>query len=208
MSGYPVRLGSSTCRTFALSQLLPEVACLHTRSNRLVGGRRKLRTSTTQLHHPDKRGKWRPFRFQPIVVDSRLNDLLDSKLPEPVALPTLSTLAAGETVTVREHQMTRVQKIADEDMARKLAWTRGRLWFDRVTLAEAVAEFNRYNHRQLVIEDPAIAGLHISGTFDATDTDSFVEALKTFGIHALPTAGKADDHNPETIRLVGRETAH
>jgi len=148
-----------------------------------------------------------------IVTEGRVaidppDDLLDSKLPEPVALPTLSTLAAGETVTVREHQMTRVQKIADEDMARKLAWTRGRLWFDRVTLAEAVAEFNRYNHRQLVIEDPAIAGLHISGTFDATDTDSFVEALKTFGIHALPTAGKADDHNPETIRLVGRETAH
>ena len=56
-----------------------EVACLHTRSNRLVGGRRKLRTSATQLHLPDKRGKWRPFRFQPKVVDSRLNDLLDGK---------------------------------------------------------------------------------------------------------------------------------
>jgi len=99
--------------------------------------------------------------------------------------------------------MTRVQRLPTRIWRGSWRGTRGRLWFDRVTLAEAVAEFNRYNHRQLVIEDPAIAGLHISGTFDATDTDSFVEALKNVWHTRAPTAGKADDHNPETIRLVG-----
>jgi transmembrane sensor len=143
-----------------------------------------------------------------IVTEGRVaidppDDSLDSKLPQQqVALPTLSTLAAGETVSVKARKMN-VHKIAAEDMTRKLAWTQGRLWFDRVTLAEAVLEFNRYNRRQLVIDDPAIENLHIGGAFDATDLDSFVAALQSFGIRAFATRTNSDDQNSEITRLVG-----
>jgi len=89
-------------------------------------------------------------------------------------------------------------------MTRKLAWTQGRLWFDRVTLAEAIAEFNRYNRRQIVIEDPAIAGIRIGGALDATEVDSFVAALATFGIKAEPTRTNQDDPDTEVIRLTGK----
>jgi transmembrane sensor len=146
-----------------------------------------------------------------IVAEGRVaidppDDSLDSKLPQPLALPTLSTLAAGETVSVKAHRRLKVQKIADEDVSRKLAWTQGRIWFDRVSLAEAVAEFNRYNRRQIVIDDPTIAGMHIGGTFEATDLDSFVAALETFGIRVETTRSKADDPSSEVIRLTGTES--
>jgi transmembrane sensor len=146
-----------------------------------------------------------------IVTEGRVaidppDDSLDSKLPQPVALPELSTLAAGETVSVKSHRM-HVQKIADEDVTRRLAWTKGRLSFDRVTLAEAVAEFNRYNRRQLVVDDPGIATLHIGGVFDATDLDSFVAALRTFGVRTPSEATQQANGVPEVIHLVAGDTA-
>jgi len=136
-----------------------------------------------------------------IVTEGRVaidppDDSRNSQLPESVALPTLSTLSAGETVSVSAHRVQRKTKIADDDLTKKLAWTQGRIWFDRATLAEAVAEFNRYNRRQLVIDDPSIAGLHIGGAFDATDLDSFVAALQSFAIRSAPgthQSGKADE---------------
>jgi transmembrane sensor len=137
-----------------------------------------------------------------------MDDSLDSKLPQPVALPTLSTLAAGETVTVKARHLINVRKIANDDMTRRLAWTQGRLWFDRVTLSEAVTEFNRYNRRQLVIDDPTIENLHIGGAFDATDLDSFVSALQSFGIQTFPMQSNADITSTEVIRLVGSKPGH
>jgi transmembrane sensor len=146
-----------------------------------------------------------------IVTEGRVaidppDDSLDSKLPQQqIALPQLSTLAAGETVSVKSRKKMNVHKIAAEDMTRKLAWTQGRLWFDRVTLAEAVTEFNRYNRRQMVIDDSAIATLHIGGAFDATDLDSFLAALQSFGIRAVPAVANAGEPASETIRLMGPE---
>jgi transmembrane sensor len=76
-----------------------------------------------------------------------------------------------------------------------------------VTLAEAVAEFNRYNRRQMVVDDPRIATLHIGGVFDATDLNSFVEALRTFGIRTQSEPTSQVNGAPEVIHLVGAEAA-
>jgi transmembrane sensor len=116
--------------------------------------------------------------------------------------PSVSMLSAGETVTISASRVS-VQKVADTDVDKKLSWTEGRLWFERQRLADVVAEFNRYNRRQMVIADPAIADLRIGGGFEATDPESFVAALeRTFGIRAFPEA-----NDPDVIRLVGtRET--
>jgi transmembrane sensor len=131
------------------------------------------------------------------------DDLLDTKLAQHIELPELSTLAAGEAVSVKAKKQLNVHKIAAEDMSRKLAWTQGRLWFDRVTLAEAVLEFNRYNHRQLVITDPTIQDLHIGGAFDATDLDSFIAALESFGIRANTIRGTPEDPDAQIVHLTG-----
>ena len=42
-----------------------------------------------------------------------------------------------------------VSRVEPQLLARRLAWTSGRLEFRGETLAEAVAEFNRYNRRQI-----------------------------------------------------------
>jgi transmembrane sensor len=84
-------------------------------------------------------------------------------------------------------------------IARKLAWTGGRISFDGETLSEAVDEFNRYNRRHFAIADPAIARIRIGGLFDATDPESFAATLeKHFGVRRMP-AVQGDD---AVIRLV------
>src|SRR3546814_3467530 len=43
------------------------------------------------------------------------------------------------------------------------------LTFDKVTLAEAAAEFNRYNATKLVLGDETAAGIRIGGTFERSE---------------------------------------
>jgi transmembrane sensor len=130
------------------------------------------------------------------------------------ALPSsMSTLSAGEAVTITAKRVTtelpqmQVQKVAEADVDKKLSWTEGRLWFERQTLKDVVAEFNRYNRRQMVVADPAIENLRIGGGFEATDPESFIAALeKTLGVRAFPSPS-SDGDGAEVIRLVGtRET--
>jgi len=84
-------------------------------------------------------------------------------------------------------------------VARKLAWTSGRISFDGETLAEAVHEFNRYNRQHIVIADPAIAQIRMGGLFEATDPESFAATLeKHFGVRRMPAVRGDDD----VIRLV------
>jgi transmembrane sensor len=47
-----------------------------------------------------------------------------------------------------------------------------------MTLAEAVAEFNRYNAHKIVIEDQRIADLSVAGSFRANNVDAFVRLLE------------------------------
>lgn len=77
--------------------------------------------------------------------------------------------------------VTRVT-VKDEEIARSLAWHEGRLVFEAAPLREIVAEFNRYNRRPIVIEDPELAVRSFGGTFEANDTRTFLELLRTEGI--------------------------
>jgi transmembrane sensor len=59
-----------------------------------------------------------------------------------------------------------------------LAWLRGVLVFHDVTLAEATAEFNRYNSRKIFVEDSAVGALRLAGAFRSTNVDGFVRLLE------------------------------
>jgi transmembrane sensor len=59
-----------------------------------------------------------------------------------------------------------------------LTWRDGRLVFAATSLAQVADEFNRYNHQRLVISDPAVAAIRISGTFKASNVEAFVRLLK------------------------------
>jgi transmembrane sensor len=127
------------------------------------------------------------------------------RLERAAALPpSTSTLSAGEAVVIGAKRV-HMEKVADVEVDRKLSWTEGRLWFERQTLKDVVAEFNRYNRRQMVIADPAIENLRIGGGFEATDPESFIAALeRTLGVRAFPSpSGEGDE--AEVIRLVGTQ---
>ena len=66
-----------------------------------------------------------------------------------------------------------------------LSWRQGYLTFHDTSLADAVAEFNRYNAHKIAIDDPAVAAIRISGTFRASNYEAFVRVLDDgFAIHS------------------------
>jgi len=65
------------------------------------------------------------------------------------------------------------------DMASVTSWREGRLMFSDEPLAAAVAEVNRYSRTKIVLADPALASLRISGVFRTGQITGFVAALET-----------------------------
>lgn len=81
-----------------------------------------------------------------------------------------------------------IQERALAELADGLSWRRGYLTFHNTSLADAVAEFNRYNAHRITIEDPKVAAIRISGTFRAVNYEAFVRVLDDgFAIHAANT---------------------
>jgi transmembrane sensor len=63
------------------------------------------------------------------------------------------------------------------DVSKATSWRDGRIIFDDDTLAAAVAEVNRYSAKRIVLADPRLASLRMSGVFIAGHSDSFVETV-------------------------------
>lgn len=70
-------------------------------------------------------------------------------------------------------------RLAPVDIARSASWEQGQLVFSDEPLGVAVERVNRYSHTRLAIDDPATAALPVSGTFNAGDTDGFVDGVAT-----------------------------
>lgn len=58
-----------------------------------------------------------------------------------------------------------------------LAWREGQIAFYGQTLADAAAEFNRYNSRKIVVQDPELAGEKMVGQFAANEPETFARAV-------------------------------
>lgn len=84
-------------------------------------------------------------------------------------------LAAGEQA-VFTAQAPLEAKPADVQAA--TAWATKKLVFDSVPLAEVADEFNRYNPRAIIVDDPEIAALAISGVYSSTDPTSLLRFLR------------------------------
>lgn len=90
------------------------------------------------------------------------------------AHPRTWTLDPGESVTTSAVRPVEVRKV---DAAQATSWTSGRLTFNDVSLADAIAEVNRYSPRPIVLHAPALASRPVSGAFDIGDTKAFVSAV-------------------------------
>jgi transmembrane sensor len=95
-------------------------------------------------------------------------------------------LDAGEQVTVMPDAAgTPMPQHAD--VLATTAWMQRKLIFDGSKLSEVVSEFNRYNRRQLVIEDPKLANFQISGVYSSTDPTSLMRFLEDQGLRVTTT---------------------
>ncbi len=119
----------------------------------------------------------------PAVPDTKAPAQPDaaSTTPPPIATPIRRDrleLNAGQQAIVTD--AGDIVPNAGPPIERVAMWTQRRLVFRSESLADVVAEFNRYHTRPIVIEDPALAAVRISGTFDSSDPRSLVEYLQQF----------------------------
>lgn len=107
------------------------------------------------------------------------------------------TNAAGQVAEklaeTRQLDFTRnsLTAAAQVDLQRAAAWHRQRMVFQDQTLADVVAELERYRPGKIVILGDAIKNLPITGVFGITDTDIALQAIE----QSLPVkVRKIGDH--------------
>jgi transmembrane sensor len=71
-----------------------------------------------------------------------------------------------------------VQPLSEIRMQEQLSWRTGHLVFHDTALPDAVAAFNRYSERRIVIQGPSLADIRIGGSFRATDIEGFLSLLR------------------------------
>jgi transmembrane sensor len=101
------------------------------------------------------------------------------RFDEPVAsvrdAPQLATyMSPGEVLESLEMKTANVRRA---DMAREVSWKDGQIIFRDESLAEAVAELNRYSTTPLVLDGPIGERYRVTGAFSSSDPDRFADAM-------------------------------
>lgn len=107
------------------------------------------------------------------------------------------TLIPGDRVTFVGSATPTLDRPAPE---RITAWLRGEVALDNTSLADAVAEMNRYSQQRIVADDPALAAIRVSGIFRAGDLANFAQAVAR--MHHIKVLNQKDE-----IVLMTGETA-
>jgi transmembrane sensor len=105
-----------------------------------------------------------------VAVLSR--DPLRSANPAPIEL------SAGEALQVRADGFATV--LPKADIEAETAWRQGKIIFRDQELADAVRRLNRYSRAQVVIDDPSLAEMRVSGVFESGDVRAFAEAMQAY----------------------------
>jgi transmembrane sensor len=103
------------------------------------------------------------------------------------------SLAPGQQLVQRDGEDT-VRTVGDDAQA-EASWRTGLVTFDDQSLAEAVSVMNRYGRDQIVIRDPSVASLRVSGQFRAGQPSRFAQTLtEMYGLRKV--------HRGDEIELV------
>ncbi|MBW8881707.1 MAG: FecR domain-containing protein [Asticcacaulis sp.] len=89
------------------------------------------------------------------------------------------TLKAGAEAFVPNAPEAAAVAYKPEEVERKLAWRDREIILNSTALGDAVAEFNRYNSREIVIADPGLSKAELVGGFHVDEPDSFARAVHT-----------------------------
>jgi len=111
----------------------------------------------------------------PAAVASQQGKIL-SAASSPPASSTME-LSAGDQVRVVAASLP--DHATQVDVGAATAWEQGRIVFDQEPLSQVVEQFNRYGRLPITVLTPEIGERRVSGSFQATDSDSFVAYLRT-----------------------------
>jgi transmembrane sensor len=101
-------------------------------------------------------------------------------IASPMVIPDLAVhVSAGTRADVADNKKIHTARVANP--AAVTSWRSGRLIFDGQPLADVIAEFNRYNEVQLVLESSQLADERISGVFDADQPLALARFLERTG---------------------------
>lgn len=89
-----------------------------------------------------------------------------------------SSVISGGDMAVATGASTLVTSRSEQAVRQALSWRDGLLTFDQQPLAVIADEFNRYNLRKIVLDDPSTGTIRISGTFPADKPDAFARLLR------------------------------
>jgi len=122
--------------------------------------------------------------------------LLDGRATVVANMSRRVSLARGERAIVAENVAVHVDK---PNLAPLTAWQTGQAMFESETLSAAVSEMNRYSTARLVVDDPSIANLKISGVYRVGDNEAFAHSVSLL----LPVT---IEHYSDHIELVRDES--
>jgi transmembrane sensor len=141
------------------------------------------------------KNRWRPFEVHTAKGTARALGTRFDVFTRPFSLEvaiiegTVDVRAIDSTGTL-ESTVVHGGQLATVDSAARLSVSKAeidrivnrqveRLEFDGSSVANAVAEFNRYSRHPIVASTPELAAMRISGVFHAGDTEAFVRSLET-----------------------------
>lgn len=123
-------------------------------------------------------------------------DLRPAAAPSSEPRKAARFLNAGQQITVSVDAAIPAQaaQLEPSGLEAATAWTQRRLIFKATPLAEVIGEFNRYSERPIVISDPEIAAIPISGSFSSSSPADLMRFLREVG-------GYEVQETPSAIRI-------
>jgi transmembrane sensor len=121
-----------------------------------------------------------------------------AKVAEPSRQQEVILVSKGEEVKITVDDRAPAPKpkeIEPDELNRRFSWLDGQLVFKDERLEQVIAEVSRYLPNRIIIDDPELSNVRISGRFEIGDTDALLEAIEvSFSVKASYT----DD---QSIRL-------
>lgn len=88
-------------------------------------------------------------------------------------------VSEGEEVEIgNKVEVPELKVVSDEELDRRFSWLSGQLVFRDERLEQIIKEISRYVPARIVIEDPDLKDVRISGRFEIGDTDALLEAIE------------------------------
>jgi transmembrane sensor len=120
-----------------------------------------------------------------VLLDGKVE--ITKRAPELATQLRVATLSPGERATVGSG----VAAVDRPNVEAATAWRRGEAMFEDATLPEAVVEMNRYARVQVMLADPGLERLRVSGVFESQSAEEFAESMAALHHLRLERRGNA-----------------